>query len=192
MPQLPPQPSSPHFLPVQSGVHWSTHLPSAQNFGQLPQELPQPLSPQTFPVQEPEQVGWQSVPSLEQNASPQQLPHSLPQPSGPQILFLQSGVQTGPPSPASDPASAGELDGASSAAAEQPRLEKRSTRSARSRTLEAYTPGRHRGKTGANARELAPPQLKLHSASGSTPVYVLPSAWNSTQAAVGLLLSQAG
>ena len=52
VPQLPPQPSSPQFLPAQSGVQ--THRPVASHVSgavQVPHEPPQPSPPHSFPAQ---------------------------------------------------------------------------------------------------------------------------------------------
>lgn len=53
LPQLPPQPSSPHTLPVHSGTHWHCvwsveHTSCAPV--QVPQTPPQPSAPHTLPV----------------------------------------------------------------------------------------------------------------------------------------------
>ena len=50
VPQLPPQPSSPQVLPVQSGTHWQS--PAALHCSlteHVPQVPPQPLSPHSLP-----------------------------------------------------------------------------------------------------------------------------------------------
>lgn len=130
VPQLSPQPSSPHFFVPQLGVHAVVHLPSTQYFGQEPHELPQPLSPHSLPVHDPTHVGSHSLPSAEQKASPQQAPHRPPQPSEPQALSRQSGVQIGPPSPASipPPSDFGTTGSASSPDEAQPLVKSRRTK----------------------------------------------------------------
>ena len=54
VPHEPPQPSSPQFLPLQSGVHAAVHRPSAAQNGaltpQVPHEPPQPSSPHCLPA----------------------------------------------------------------------------------------------------------------------------------------------
>jgi hypothetical protein len=52
VPQLPPQPSEPHILPLQLGVQ--THCPLALQVWpvpQVPQLPPQPSVPHTLPLQ---------------------------------------------------------------------------------------------------------------------------------------------
>jgi hypothetical protein len=54
VPQVPPQPLSPHCFAEQSGSHPGTHIPSALQeslAGQVPQLPPQPSSPHCFEVQ---------------------------------------------------------------------------------------------------------------------------------------------
>ena len=64
MPQLPPQPSSPQFLPVQFGVQPPpSHTPPALQVWppeHVPQLPPQPSSPQFLPVQ----LGVQVPPAI--------------------------------------------------------------------------------------------------------------------------------
>jgi hypothetical protein len=62
LPQLPPQPSSPHSLPPQFGEHWQTPLLQLCPPEQLPQLPPQPLGPQFLPAL----FGAQQVPVLRQ------------------------------------------------------------------------------------------------------------------------------
>lgn len=61
-PQLPPQPSSPQLLPVQSATQLVTQTPGGVQdspAGQLPQLPPQPSTPQL----RPSQLGVQSAAS---------------------------------------------------------------------------------------------------------------------------------
>lgn len=94
LPQLPPQPSSPHCRPwlVQTGWHW--HLPCAQVWGhwQAPHWPPQPSLPQVLPAQLGAQVGPQTP--FAHAPPPGQAPwHRPPQPSGsPHSLPAQAGV----------------------------------------------------------------------------------------------------
>jgi hypothetical protein len=90
VPQVPPQPSLPHVLPLQLGVqpHWPV-WPQACPDGQLPQVPPQPSGPQTRPAQ----LGAHAhCPVAEQAWPPAQVPHEPPQPSGPQVLPSQLGT----------------------------------------------------------------------------------------------------
>jgi len=99
-PQLPPQPSVPHWSPVQFGTHEGSHNPLPLHwkpFGHWPQEPPQPSAPhclvRQFGVQTLTQFRpMQAVPSV-------QVPQLPPQPSPPQVLgpmgVLQLGTQGG-------------------------------------------------------------------------------------------------
>lgn len=94
VPQMPPQPSSPHSMPSQAG--WQ-HTPSARQTNiasHWPQDPPQPSSPQVRAVQS----GRQSTqrPSGSQNGvgARQSAPQVPPQPSGPHSRPEQSGTQT--------------------------------------------------------------------------------------------------
>lgn len=54
VPQLPPQPSSPHDLPLQLGTQAATHCPAVLHdlpLAQVPQLPPQPSLPHTRPLQ---------------------------------------------------------------------------------------------------------------------------------------------
>lgn len=62
VPQIPPQPSSPHCFPVHFGVQAQRPLAlQAPPPGQVPQLPPQPLSPHCFPVQAGAQI-WHNEP----------------------------------------------------------------------------------------------------------------------------------
>jgi hypothetical protein len=103
VPQVPPQPSGPHFLLVQFGVQLLGQLHQLQV---LPLQASVPpvdlhticphteLEGQILPAQLGH-VGWQMhVPDDESHMLPvEQLPHEPPQPSSPQALPLQIGVQ---------------------------------------------------------------------------------------------------
>jgi hypothetical protein len=76
VPQVPPQPSLPQFLPVQLGVQVVVHVPAALQVwpvAQVPQVPPQPSLPQFLPVQ----LGTQTVPPLST------APFGVPMPVGP-------------------------------------------------------------------------------------------------------------
>jgi len=95
VPQLPPQPSSPHPLPAQLGVH-ATHWPFALQedpCAQAPQLLPQPSSPQLLPVHASVQATHWPL-ALHADPAPQ-APQRPPQPSLPQLLPAQAGVHVG-------------------------------------------------------------------------------------------------
>jgi hypothetical protein len=95
LPQLPPQPSEPHCLPVHAEVQHlpATQLPDAQaQSEQLLQSSPsaalQLPSPQVVDVtQEPLVQIWPGG----------QVPQVDEQPSSPQVLLLHVGVQQAPP-----------------------------------------------------------------------------------------------
>jgi len=91
-PQVPLQPSEPHWRPVQSGVH--TQMPTRHSHWyvavQDPQEPPQPSSPQSLPEHWGAQV---HLPAVEQVSVAEQVPQDPPQPSLPQFLLVQFGTQ---------------------------------------------------------------------------------------------------
>jgi hypothetical protein len=115
VPQLPPQPSSPHCLPVQAGVQ-ETQVPLVQTWGkgQTPHALPQSSVPHLRPVhpqvtQVPSRQDWSRLqhepPHCCEAAQPahcpwglqyspdEQLPQEPPHPSLPQTLPVQLAVQ---------------------------------------------------------------------------------------------------
>ena len=97
---MPPQPSGPHCLPLQSGVQpWgATHLYSKLQvlpWGQVPQVPPQPSDPQSLSSQTGVQLlGWKHWPLKLQIQPAGQVPQVPLQPSDdPQLFPLQLGVQ---------------------------------------------------------------------------------------------------
>lgn len=93
VPQLPPQPSSPHCFPLQLGEQLLVQRPAASQLPlvHVPQVPPHPSGPHCLPAQEGRHdVGhW---PAASHVPLPQ-LPHDPPQPSGPQSLPVQLGTQ---------------------------------------------------------------------------------------------------
>lgn len=91
VPQLPPQPSLPHWRPVQSGTH--TQLPEPLQVvpvAHVPQVLPQPSGPHW----RPEQLGVHAQAPAEVHAVPDgHVPHTPPQPSSPHSLPAQDAMQ---------------------------------------------------------------------------------------------------
>ena len=99
VPQLPPQPSSPHVRPVQSGVHTQRPVLVSQNEGevQVPQLPPQPSLPQARPVQSGVQVRTQ-CPLTSQVSPDPHVPQEVEQMgSGPHTRPRQEGTQTHKP-----------------------------------------------------------------------------------------------
>src|SRR6185369_8589949 len=95
-PQAPPQPSSPHNLPSQSGRQ--TQFPRTQVAPPLqasPQTPPQPSSPHSRPSQSGSQPQSPSSLQLRPSGQSPQLP---PQPSSPQALPSHEQVSGLPPS----------------------------------------------------------------------------------------------
>ena len=96
VPQLPPQPSSPHCLPAQSGVHEepSTHRPAGEQTRptpQMPQLPPQPSSPHPLLAQSGVQTdGSTHCPSKEQVSPIPHTPQLTPQPLSPHSRVSQT------------------------------------------------------------------------------------------------------
>lgn len=109
VPQSPPQPSAPHVLPLQAGVHPAAGTQSKPDVTALHSKLPRALQslvvsapslhhvsvvplqvPAAVTLPHPAAAHW---PAAVQLCPAAQLPHAPPQPSVPQTLPIQIGVQ---------------------------------------------------------------------------------------------------